>query len=72
MKLTDKQQAFLMFAAFVLTSLATWMGLGYPTGRAELGLLGSSLMGGLIAAIKELLGGQSQQTNVTTNTEAPK
>ena len=62
MKLTDKQQALLMFAAFVLPPLATWMGLGYPTGRIELGLLGSSLMGGVIAAIKELLGGKPQTT----------
>jgi hypothetical protein len=70
LKLTDKQQALLMFAAFVLPPLATWMGLGYPTGRAELGLLGSSLMGGAIAAIKELLGGQPQQENNTANEES--
>lgn len=62
MKLTDKQQALLMFAAFVLPPLATWMGLGYPIGRVELGLLGSSLMGGVIAAIKELLGGKTKTT----------
>jgi len=63
--LTDKQQALVMFAAFVLPPLATWMGLGYPTGRVELGILGSSLVGGFIAGIKELLGGRSSDTGGT-------
>ena len=67
MKLTDKQQALLMFSAFVLPPLATWMGLGYPTGRVELGLLGSSLLGGVIAAIKELLGGKPPNSDPTSN-----
>jgi len=66
MKLTDKQQALLMFAAFVLPPLAVWMGLGYPTGRAELGILGSSLVGGVIAAIKELLGGKTNQNTTAS------
>jgi hypothetical protein len=58
--LSDKQQALLMFAAFVLPPLATWMGLGYPTGKVELGILGSSMVGGAIAGVKELLGGAPQ------------
>jgi len=62
MKLSDKQQALLMFAAFVLPPLATWMGLGYPTGNVELGILGRSMVGGIIAGIKELLGGKPQQS----------
>jgi hypothetical protein len=43
------------------------MGLGYPTGRVELGLLGSSLLGGVIAAIKELLGGKPPNSDPTSN-----
>jgi uncharacterized membrane protein YqaE (UPF0057 family) len=62
MKLSDKQQALLMFAAFVLPPVATWMGLGFPVGNVELGILGSSMVGGIIAGIKELLGGKPQES----------
>jgi hypothetical protein len=50
-----------MFAAFVLPPVATWMGLGFPVGNVELGILGSSMVGGIIAGIKELMGGKPQE-----------
>jgi len=55
-KLTDVQQAWLMLIVFVLPSLITWAALGYPTDRASLGILGSAILSGILAFIKELLG----------------
>jgi hypothetical protein len=59
MNLSDQQQAALMFLAFVLPSLAAWFGIGSPTDHASLALLGSSFIGGVIAYIKESLGGKA-------------
>ena len=56
MELTDKQQAYLMLGIFILPALGTWMALGFPTGKTELGILGSSLISGIMAFIKELAG----------------
>jgi len=57
MGLTDKQQAVVMAAVFIIPSVATWMGLGFPTDRVALGILGSSVLSGFLAMCKELLGG---------------
>jgi len=62
MGLTDKQQAVVMCSVFVLPSLATWMGLGFPTDKVALGILGSSIISGILAMCKELLGGVAPQT----------
>lgn len=67
MKLSDTQQALLMFAAFVLPPVATWMGLGFPTGNVELGILGSSMVGGIIAGVKELLGGKMAENSANVS-----
>jgi len=46
-----------MLLVFILPPLATWMAMGYPTDRVTLGILGSAIVSGIIAFIKELLGG---------------
>lgn len=56
-KLSDGQQAFLMLLVFILPPLATWMALGFPTDRISLGILGSAIVSGILAFVKELLGG---------------
>ena len=54
--LSDSEQAILMFFVFVLPPVITWTALGYPTDRASLGILGSAILSGILAFIKELLG----------------
>jgi hypothetical protein len=56
MALSDLQQAFLMFAAFVLPPIATWFGLGAPTDHSAIAVLGASFIGGIIAFLKEFGG----------------
>lgn len=56
-KLTDQQQALLMFFVFILPPLITWTALGYPADRTSLGILGSAILSAILAFIKELLGG---------------
>jgi len=55
-KLTDVQQGILMFLVFILPPLITWAALGYPTDRTSLGILGSAILSGILALIKEILG----------------
>jgi len=45
-----------MFLVFILPPLITWAALGYPTDRTSLGILGSALLSGVLALIKEILG----------------
>lgn len=47
-----------MLLVFILPSLITWSALGFPTGRAELGILASAMLSGVLVFIKELLGGR--------------
>lgn len=56
--LTDKQQAFIMLLVFILPALITWCALGMPTDKASLGLLFASILSGVLAFCKELLGGR--------------
>lgn len=56
LKLTDKQQAYIMFLVFVIPALVTWTALGMPTDRIAIGLLVSNLLSGTLAALKELAG----------------
>lgn len=46
-----------MLLVFVFPPLITWSALGFPTGRAELGILASSMLSGILVFIKEILGG---------------
>jgi hypothetical protein len=71
--LSNGQQALLMFFAFlipVLTSVSTWAALGMPTDRSALGILVSSILGGIVAGIiafsKEILGGKPAETTSST------
>lgn len=45
-----------MVVAFVLTPIGTWMGIGFPTSHAALGVLGGSIISGVVLAIKEYIG----------------
>lgn len=56
--LSNQQQAFLMVLVFVLPPIITWSALGFPTGRAELGILASAILSGVLAFVKEILGGK--------------
>ncbi len=60
--LTDKQQALLVVVAFILAPIGIWMGLGFPTDRAAIGLLSSNIISGIILAIKEVFGTAVPQT----------
>lgn len=55
-KLTDTQQAFFMLLIFILPPLSVWMGLGFPMDKAALGILGSSIVSGILVFIKEMAG----------------
>ena len=66
-ELTDIQQAVLMLLVFVLPSLIAWTALGYPSDRASLGILGSSILSGILAFIKELLGIKKEESRGKTN-----
>jgi len=57
-KLSDREQAYLMLLVFILPPLITWAGLGMPTDRQSLGILLSAMLSGILAFIKELLGGK--------------
>lgn len=54
--LTDKQQGLMMLLIFILPPFITWTALGFPTGRAELGILASAFISGILAFTKEVLG----------------
>jgi len=60
-RLTDTQQAIIMFVVFILPPLITWTALAYPTDRVSLGILGSAILSGILAFLKELLGGKPPQ-----------
>jgi len=60
-RLTDIQQAIVMLLVFLLPPLITWTALGYPTDRVSLGILGSALLSGILAFLKEVLGGKPPQ-----------
>jgi hypothetical protein len=62
-KLSDREQAILMFLAFTLPALMIWTGFGFPTDRVALGALATSVLGGALALIKEWLGGGQPQQN---------
>lgn len=57
--LNNSQQAFLMLLVFILPSLSVWAGLGMPTDKAAIGILLSAMISGIIAFIKEILGGKA-------------
>lgn len=65
MGLTNAQQAILMFLGMFLPPLGTWMGLGFPTTPAALGILASSLVSAVIFYIKEIPGGGEAPVTVT-------
>jgi len=60
-RLTDTQQAIVMLLVFLLPPVITWTALGYPTDRVSLGILGSAILSGILAFLKELLGGKPPQ-----------
>jgi hypothetical protein len=62
--LTDNRQALLMAIAFLIP-IGTWCALGFPTDRTSLGILASAIISGIVAGIKELLGGQAPPTNTS-------
>lgn len=64
--LSNQQQAFLMVLVFVLPPIITWCALGFPTGRAELGILMSAILSGILAFVKEILGGTPPKNEVTS------
>ena len=59
--LNDIQQALLMLLVFVLPPVITWTALGFPTGRAELGILASAVLSGILVFIKEILGWKGKE-----------
>jgi len=48
----------MMLLAFLIP-LITWCGLGMPTDRISLGILASAILSGMVALIKELIGGKA-------------
>ena len=56
--LSDRGQALLMLLVFVLPPVIAWAALGMPTDRASLGILLSAVLSGVLALVKELLGGK--------------
>lgn len=54
--LSDRDQAILMLGVWILPPIITWAGLGYPTERVALGILGSAIGSGILNFIKEILG----------------
>ena len=65
MKLTDFQQAALMFLAFALVPVGAWFGLGAQFDHASIALLGSGVIGGILAFIKEISGGVASSPTPT-------
>lgn len=57
-KLSDYQQAWLMLVVFILPVLITWLANGAPTDRASITLLASGILSGILAYVKEILGGK--------------
>jgi len=57
-KLSDNQQAWLMLLVFILPVLITWTASGTPTDRTSISLLASGILSGILAFIKEILGGK--------------
>ena len=54
--LSDREQAYLMLAIFILPALIVWFNNGIPTDKTSLGLVGASIFSGILAFMKELLG----------------
>jgi len=54
--LTNTQQALLVVVGFVLTPIGVWMTIGFPMSHSALGVLGGSIIAGIILAIKEYIG----------------
>jgi len=59
-KLSDTQQALLMLLVFILPALITWTANGMPTDRASIALVLSNVLSGILAFVKEMLGGKPQ------------
>jgi len=55
--LSDREQALLLMLTFILPPLITWAALGMPTDKVSLGILLSAVLSGILAFVKELLGG---------------
>jgi hypothetical protein len=70
--LTDQQQALFMLLVFVLPAFLSWLGLGAPLDRVGLALLGSGIVSGILAYVKEALGTVSTPAPVQTPASAPK
>jgi hypothetical protein len=56
-RLSDRQQAWLMLLVFILPVLITWSANGMPTDKASVSLVVSGILSGILAYIKEILGG---------------
>ena len=69
--LSDRTQAELMLLAFLLPAVIAWVGLGFPTDKTSIALLGSSLLGGIIAFIKDALGTSAPQTTSSPTPPSP-
>ena len=63
--LSNTQQALLMLFTFMLPPVIAWLGLGMPMDKTALGILGSSILSGVLAFIKELLGGKAPESTAT-------
>ena len=48
------KQTLIGFGICVIPPIAIWMGLGFPTDRVALGILGSSIAAAVVAWLKEL------------------
>ena len=48
-----------MLLVFILPPISIWAGLGMPTDKAAIGILLSAMISGIIAFIKEILGGKA-------------
>lgn len=68
-KLSDREQAILMFFAFTLPAVMIWTGFGFPTDRVALGALATSILGGALALFKEWLGGGQPQQSTNSSKE---
>ena len=55
-KLTDRQQAVVMFLVLMIPALLLWINAEMPMDRAGLSLLLYGLLSGFLAGLKELAG----------------
>jgi hypothetical protein len=64
--LSNGQQAILMLLVFILPVWVAWTANGSPTDRTSLSLVFSGSLGGILAFIKEILGGKPSETTAST------